>query len=208
MFSSILSPHFSYADLKADEYGKTALHRAAEAGNPTELARICALNDANVNQQDKYGWTPLHFAVHSGNFEATLYLLSQKADVKAVNKIGWTALHYATGSNLAQPEVRIKMVQSLIEYGADCAHRDRQGFTALDRIQSLNSNEKIAMEPAIEAIEQALKKEAMMRPARPTECASTEHSAIRPTETFFHTCSWLLGNCFPQSSAQSVSKNR
>jgi uncharacterized protein len=94
--------------------GMTALHWAAEHGNP-EIAQALLKAGAKTAAATRIGgYTPLHLASKSGNAEVVKLLLGAGSDVKAVTTTsGVTPLHLAaSGGNPA-------VVAALIERGAD-----------------------------------------------------------------------------------------
>jgi uncharacterized protein len=105
-----------------DEYGATALMRAAIAGD-TATARMLIVNGADVNGRGSSGWTPLMYAANSGHVEVARVLLAEGADVNAEADNGHTALmciDKGTG-----------MVQVLLAAGANVNAQRRDGMTAL-----------------------------------------------------------------------------
>lgn len=77
-----------------DEKGKTALMRAAFAGD-TEAVRLLLEKGAQVNVQDSAGDTALMHA--AGNVPSVELLLKHGADRNIKNAKGWTALDHVRG---------------------------------------------------------------------------------------------------------------
>lgn len=84
------------ADIKlADEFGKSALHLAAENGHQSAVDLLLK-HDAEVNARDAQGETALHLAARSGRFEVIESLAANGADLNACNKRNQTPLMVAT----------------------------------------------------------------------------------------------------------------
>ncbi len=83
-----------------DEYGHTALHRAAN-GNKLEVVKILISKGADIHARTHAGETPLNYAADSCDPDMIEFLISMGGDVHSINKFGWTALWYAIeGGNL------------------------------------------------------------------------------------------------------------
>ncbi|KWX12560.1 Kinase/ NEK / Serine/threonine protein kinase [Giardia duodenalis assemblage B] len=107
-----------------DSFGKTALMRAAELGNP-ELVGLLAAHEARCRDID--GWTALMFAVHSRNADCVRILADYESGMKLAN--GQTALMMASFWNnpcavsiLAEKESCMSTTEMYFE---------GKGFTAL-----------------------------------------------------------------------------
>src|SRR5688572_16743107 len=94
--------------------GMTALHWAAEHGNP-EMVQALLKAGAKVSSVTRIGsYTPLHLASKAGNAAAVKFLLGAGSDVKATTTTsGVTALHLAAAGGNAD------VVTALLEKGAD-----------------------------------------------------------------------------------------
>jgi len=77
-----------------DEFGRTALHRAADDG-AGDAIEILLSKGAAVNVADHYGVTPLMLACASEQPRTCSRLLQAKANVGAVDRAGNSALVYA-----------------------------------------------------------------------------------------------------------------
>ncbi len=119
------------ADVRTrDSLGRTALHRAAEAGD-VQLARKLLDSGAEVNAQVRsdeefssdWGNTPLHLATLNGRLEVVQLLLERGAQVNAGNDRGATVLHVSA----RHPQI----ASLLIVKGAKLESRDARGRTPL-----------------------------------------------------------------------------
>jgi len=153
--------------------GITALMEASRREKThREVAVALIRAGAEINVQDPYGVTPLLFAAISGSPEAIRMLLKSGADVKAKEVDGRTALiETLTTENDLPPEtieeliqagsevnVRIyggltplmiaaagnsRILQAIIQAGADLNATDDQGATALRWAKDFPENYKI-----------------------------------------------------------------
>jgi uncharacterized protein len=93
--------------------GMTALHWAAERGDPA-MTELLLRAHANVKAVTRIGgYTPLHIASKSGNAAVVIALLKAGSDVNALTGGGATALHLAAGAG--NPDA----VGALLEKGAN-----------------------------------------------------------------------------------------
>ncbi|MYA12585.1 MAG: hypothetical protein F4087_15465 [Gemmatimonadetes bacterium] len=93
--------------------GMTALHWAAERGDP-DLARMLLYAGAAIEPVTRIGfYTPLHVAARSGNGAVATLLLDAGADASAIAGAGTTPLHLAAAAGSAE------LVTALTERGAD-----------------------------------------------------------------------------------------
>lgn len=101
------------ADLEAtDENCKTALHRAATAGNCDNMRELL-LAGANVHAADECRWTALHYACQDGHLGTIRLLLDAKAKGSTENPQSLTPLAVATMEN------QVKAAELLLQYNAD-----------------------------------------------------------------------------------------
>lgn len=77
-----------------DKLGRTALHRAAAAGNQPMVRELVAAR-AVVNAADKDGWTPLHHALAEGHGDVGVLLVELGADAGIAASSGETAVEVA-----------------------------------------------------------------------------------------------------------------
>jgi ankyrin repeat protein len=85
----------------ADEFGRTALHHAADAG-AAEAVSLLLAHGAKVDAVDEYGVTPLMLACAVDPPAACARLMQAKASVATMDRSGNTALAYATRSGRTQ----------------------------------------------------------------------------------------------------------
>jgi ankyrin repeat protein len=106
-----------------------------------ELARARAPRDRLIKAIPHWlyaGDTPLHLAAAGQWPKVARALLSAGADPNAQNRRGATPLLYACdprprSGGRWDPEAQAALIQLLVEQGADVAHADRGGATALHR---------------------------------------------------------------------------
>ena len=99
----------------ADDFGRTALHHAADAGAVDAMAVLLA-RGASIEAADHYGVTPLMLACGAERPEACTELLRARASVTAADRAGNTALVYALRRS------RTQQAQALLAAGAAPVH--------------------------------------------------------------------------------------
>jgi ankyrin repeat protein len=109
------------ADVNAAEGdGMTALHWAAERGNP-ELTTVLLGAGANPRAETRIGrHTPLHVAAKAGHAAVVRLLVDAGADVRALTTTGAAPLHFAAASGSAET------ITILLDKGADANVREPQ----------------------------------------------------------------------------------
>jgi len=110
--------------------GLTALHVAAVSG-VMAVADLLLKRGANPNETGDFGLTPLYFAIQANNVAMVGLLLTRKAEINHGNEQGRTPLHWAAAapSPKLDGQARVKMVQMLLEKGADPGLQDQDGRT-------------------------------------------------------------------------------
>lgn len=104
-------PRQTFRREETDEFGCTALHRAAFKGSGTEVRKLLeGRSDPNV--REAWDETPLHMAARSGSIEASRLLVSAGTRIDAVNADDKTALVVA-GENKQEA-----MCDFLMDHGA------------------------------------------------------------------------------------------
>ncbi|MBP9901478.1 MAG: ankyrin repeat domain-containing protein [Verrucomicrobia bacterium] len=121
----------SGADLdERDEYGDTALHRAAREYSDEHVTELIA-GGTSLNATNRLGRTPLHASVEKlGGWgaEPIEALLRAKPDVNAQDHAGLTPLHVLA---MSESYYKREATRALLEAGADPKIRDRRGRTAM-----------------------------------------------------------------------------
>ncbi|MGE5193223.1 MAG: ankyrin repeat domain-containing protein, partial [Deltaproteobacteria bacterium] len=107
-----------------DEYGETALRRAAAEGH-LEIADTLIARGAGVDAADRQGMTPLMWASWHGQTPVVELLLKHGADVHKKSRDGETALLKAAFQG------HTAAVRVLIDAGAVVDESDKDGETAL-----------------------------------------------------------------------------
>ncbi|CAM9166112.1 unnamed protein product [Chrysoparadoxa australica] len=105
-----------------DDFGETALIRAAAGDNVEALAALIAAG-ADLNLKDGLGCTALHVAIAYGEEEGALKLISAGANANTRCVDGYTPLHHAGRKGL------LSSVQKLLAAGANPDARDGIGRT-------------------------------------------------------------------------------
>ena len=143
------------ADVNIQGNGRyTALHHSI-IRNDENLVSLLLKHHADVNIQDKYGYTPLHRAVVKSDKNLVELLLQHKADVNIQDNEGKTPLHCCIESNenlfrlYVVDSVFVKVIRGdknlvrlLLEYSADVAIQDNDGYTPLDLSASYGRSSK------------------------------------------------------------------
>ncbi|XP_029170605.1 ankycorbin isoform X2 [Nylanderia fulva] len=117
-----------------DAEGHTPLHLAVIAGD-TQLVAILLANGADVNAKDNEGHSVLHWATVCGEAECARLVLAAGAQPSTPDLRGGSPLHYAAQccgaaatAELAVPKkVGLKVLQTLLEFGADVNAKDEDG---------------------------------------------------------------------------------
>lgn len=89
-----------------DEFGATALHRAARAGNRA-MVRVLLSRGADVGARDDMGATALHMAAESGSPDTITELARRGADPRAEDFLGRTPADLATRESAEKALTRI-----------------------------------------------------------------------------------------------------
>ncbi|XP_067208662.1 uncharacterized protein [Linepithema humile] len=117
-----------------DAEGHTPLHLAVIAGD-TQLVAVLLANGADVNAKDLEGHSVLHWATVCGEAECVRLVLAAGAQPSTPDLRGGSPLHYAAQccgaaatAELAVPKkVGLKVLQTLLEFGADVNAKDEDG---------------------------------------------------------------------------------
>ncbi|WP_454063011.1 ankyrin repeat domain-containing protein [Candidatus Nitrospira salsa] len=102
------------------------------AGAEGTLEILTLILDANpdFSVYNRFGGTPLIPACERGHLEVVQILLKTEVDIDHVNNLGWTALLEAIVLSQGGPRHQ-KIVQSLVDAGADIHIADHDGVTPL-----------------------------------------------------------------------------
>lgn len=106
-----------------------------------EVVRQLVVAGAYLCARDRHRATPLHFACIKGSFAVVEYLLSIKAPMDLVDENAETSLHWA----IKKGDSNLRVVQLLVDAGAECSIRDGDGFTVLQRADRSNSTRILAV---------------------------------------------------------------
>ncbi|XP_066589677.1 uncharacterized protein [Prorops nasuta] len=117
-----------------DAEGHTPLHLAVIAGD-TQLVAVLLANGADVNAKDLEGHSVLHWATVCGEAECVRLVLAAGGRPSTPDLRGGSPLHYAAQccgvaatAELAVPKkVGMKVLQTLLEFGADVNAKDEDG---------------------------------------------------------------------------------
>ena len=138
-----------------DQDRATPLYLASYHGH-VEVVQFLIDHGGDPTAQNKTGWGPLHVASLFGHVKIVQFLLDHGADMTATDKGGWTPLHLASqdlvSQNLVSQDLapqalvsqneHVKIVQSLLDHGADMTTQDKRGRTPL-HFASQNGHVKI-----------------------------------------------------------------
>lgn len=119
------------ADVNATDDLQDSPYLYAGAEGKLDILRMTVAAGADLSSVNRYGGTALTPAAHHGHIEVVEYLLTTEVDIDQVNYLGWTALLEAVILGDGGPTYQ-RIVELLINAGADRSIRDREGRTALD----------------------------------------------------------------------------
>jgi len=109
-----------------DEYGRTALHYAADRGSLEDVVRL--LDTEDVNERDHEDWAPLHFAAQAARPDVAWALLDAGADIDALTSKGYPAIYWAMVAAAGDPVATIRLLRAR---GADPAKETMKGYFGL-----------------------------------------------------------------------------
>ncbi|HBE70732.1 MAG TPA: hypothetical protein DDW52_21520 [Planctomycetaceae bacterium] len=107
----------------ADAYHNTPLSIAAQFGQ-TEAAKLLLNHGASINGMSGQ-ITPLQCAIYSGHHDTATYLLAENADPNVTDDYGMSSL------SIAAHKGDSKMVEALLNAGANIEHADNDGWRPL-----------------------------------------------------------------------------
>ncbi|KAL6692945.1 ankyrin repeat-containing domain protein [Trichoderma pleuroticola] len=133
------------ADVHActDDYGWTALHTVSDS---TETVRVLLEYGADINRVDKKEATPLGLAIYSNQVNAVKVMLSESKMRDGHTDIVSLVLEAGVNVDLVDDQNASLaiwamsrnddgMIRTLLEFGADLSHKDKDGDTALHNIR-------------------------------------------------------------------------
>lgn len=125
------------ADVNARDAKQDTPYLLAGAEGRNEILKMTLEHGADLKSTNRFGGTALIPAAEKGHLETVKILLATKIDINHVNRLGWTALLEAVilsdGGTTHQ-----KIVQELINAGADINLPDKDGVTALQHALKKN----------------------------------------------------------------------
>ncbi|XP_034407928.1 ankyrin repeat domain-containing protein 1 isoform X2 [Cyclopterus lumpus] len=119
----------------ADNYQRTALHKASFKGNVEVMKRLLEAG-ASIQKKDKLEATAVHWACRGGSLPALQLLLDQGAKFTDRDKLHSTPLHVAVRTG------HCECAEHLIHCGADVNAKDRDGKTPLETLNSWQNGAK------------------------------------------------------------------
>lgn len=132
------------ADVNAEDDLQDSPYLYAGAEGRLEILKMTVASGADLESVNRYGGTALTPAAHHGHVDVVRYLLTTEVDVNQVNNLGWTALLEAVILGDGGPTYQ-KIVELLLNNGADATIGDRQGVTALQHARTSNQDEIVAL---------------------------------------------------------------
>ncbi len=97
-----------------------------------EILRLCIAAGPNYSLVNRYGGSALIPACHHGHPDCVLELLEHsKVNIDHINRLGWTALLETVILSDGGPTHQ-RILQMLVDHGADLALADFEGVTALE----------------------------------------------------------------------------
>lgn len=125
-----------------DQYGWLPIHRAA-ANNRAEIIRSLVRWGSPLEERGTENWSALHLAAVSWSADAAKALLEAGADIHARSVLGRTPLHLAVGPII--DDHRFKIVQVLIDGGADASMVDFNGVSPLAEAREIGNERLLQM---------------------------------------------------------------
>ncbi|WP_316821666.1 ankyrin repeat domain-containing protein [Pedobacter gandavensis] len=117
----------------------------AGASGHLEIVKLCLSGGADYRVFNRYNGTALIPACEKGHVAVVEELLKDKTfPIDHINRLGWTALLEAVilGDGSAK---QVKIIQLLIDAGANLAIKDKEGVSALDHAKQRNFKEIISL---------------------------------------------------------------
>lgn len=132
------------ADVKGPG-GLTPLHVAAISG-VMQVADMLLKKGANVDDACDGGLTALYFAIQNNNNNLVGLLLQRGASLSVRNEQGRTPLHWACAvpGDRLEGQARVRMVQMLLNKGADPQAQDNDGCTPAQLAEKAGHDDVVA----------------------------------------------------------------
>lgn len=122
------------ADVNARDAKQDTPYLLAGAEGRNEILKLTLENGADLKSTNRYGGTALIPAAEKGHLETVKILLKTKIDIDHVNRLGWTALMEAIVLSDGG-EIHQKIIQELVNAGANVKIPDNNGVTPLQHAQ-------------------------------------------------------------------------
>ncbi|NHC62966.1 ankyrin repeat domain-containing protein [Paenalcaligenes suwonensis] len=132
------------ADVNAKDNIEDSPYLYAGAQGFNDILRLTLAHGADLQSTNRYGGTALIPAAEKGHPETVQLLLDAGVAVDHVNRLGWTALLEAIVLSQGGP-VHQRIVQMLIQGGADVNVADGDGVTPLQHAQRRGYTEIVAL---------------------------------------------------------------
>lgn len=132
------------ADVNAKDAIQDSPYLYAGARGLTEILQLTLDHGADLRSTNRYGGTALIPACERGHVEAVEMLLKAGVAVNHVNRLGWSGLMEAIVLSDGGPRHQ-RIVQLLIDAGADVNLPDSEGVTPLTRALQRRQPEIAAM---------------------------------------------------------------
>lgn len=132
------------ADVNAKDTIEDSPYLYAGAQGFNDILRLTLAHGADLQSTNRYGGTALIPAAEKGHPETVQLLLDAGVAVDHVNRLGWTALLEAIVLSQGGP-VHQRIVQMLIQGGADVNVADGDGVTPLQHAQRRGYTEIVAL---------------------------------------------------------------
>lgn len=131
----------------ANSKKQTLLHVAAGFGKMKLVTRLLR-HGSDVNAQDSDGQAPLHNSACHGHYNVSRKLIEAGALVDLVDEQGWTPLHFALARKNNATKISPlywKVVELLIEAGANPYHKSNSGKSCIRRIKDSENMREIRL---------------------------------------------------------------
>lgn len=132
------------ANVNAKDRIADSPYLVAGAEGRVEILRLILDRGADLESTNRFGGTALIPAAEKGHPEAVAMLIAAGVDVDHVNNLGWTALLEAVILTDGGPTAQ-RVVQLLLEAGADRTIPDSQGQTALEHARARGFDEMVRL---------------------------------------------------------------